>query len=637
MPQAALSNRAPLAANPFTPLPAGSIRPSGWLARQLRIQADGLGGRLDETWGDVGQNSGWLGGSGEKWERGPYFLDGLLPLAWALDDPKLKAKAQAFIEWTLSSARPDGMFGPAGNDDWWPRMVMLKALAQYHELTGDPRVIVLMRAYFRHQRATLRDRPLRDWGRFRWQDQALVVLWLYNRTGEAALLDLAKLLKAQGWDWRGHFATFPFTGKVTAEDLAFDEKSGGEQANALKDRALSGHGVNTAMGVKAGAIWSQLSLNAEDRDSAAQALDVLDRHHGLPIGMFSADEHFAGRSPSQGVELCAVVETMFSLEQAFAVSGDPLLADRIERIAYNALPATFTDDMWAHQYDQQPNQIKCSHGEGPWTTNGPESNLFGLEPHFGCCTANFHQGWPKLANSLFMATHEGGLAAVVYAPATVETVVRGVSLRLTSTTDYPFRDNVALTLDPARPVKFPLTLRVPGWASGARIRVNGRAVPAQPRAGFTTIDRRWRKGDRVDIAFEIETRTVPGFNNAVSVAHGALLYALPIEERWSRLKQRGLTADWEVFPASPWNHGIVEGASLVRRDGEVGPVPFAKRTPGSTVTASVKRAPQWRAERNWAAPPPVGPLAVESGSERVTLIPYGAAKLRIVAFPLVRA
>ena len=74
-------NRQPLGKSKFYPLPLTSVRPKGWLLKQLQIQADGLGGHLDEFWPDVGPESGWLGGNGESWERGPYFLDGLVPLA----------------------------------------------------------------------------------------------------------------------------------------------------------------------------------------------------------------------------------------------------------------------------------------------------------------------------------------------------------------------------------------------------------------------------------------------------------------------------------------------------------------------------------------------------------------------------
>ena len=627
-------NRAPLAAQPFMPLPAGSIRPAGWLRRQFAIQAAGMGGRLDETWPDVGQTSGWLGGPGEKWERGPYFLDGLLPLAWSLDDTALKAKAQSFIEWTLTSATPDGMFGPADNDDWWPRMVMLKVLAQYHELTEDPRVLPLMTGYFRHQVATLPTRPLRDWGRFRWQDNLWSVLWLYNRTGDATLLQLPPLLRQQGWDWQAEYADFPFKEKTSPATLRLGEDASGDLVNTVKDVALSAHGVNAAMGIKAPAVWSLVSGHATDRAGTRASLDTLDRYHGLPIGIFSADEHFAGRSPSQGVETCAVVETLFSLEQALAITGDAALGDRIERIAYNALPAAFTDDMWAHQYDQQPNQIRSVRAKGPWTTNGPESNLFGLEPHFGCCTANFHQGWPKLLNSAFMATDDGGVAAMIYMPAEVRTVVAGVPLTIASTTEYPFEDSVQLTLRPRRPASFPLRLRVPAWTKALAVTVNGKRVDAPVSAGFATIARRWNDGDRVDVTFDNRTQAVPGYQDAVHVEHGPLLYVLPIGATWSATRRRGLSADWAVVPIAAWNYGLVRDAPLVRHGGSVPRVPFAGAQPAATVTATVRRVPAWRTDTAWAPAPPVD-AAGEGERRQVTLVPYGAAKLRITSFPVV--
>src|ERR1700688_2959202 len=157
-----VKNRAPLGANAFYFLPLGKVRPAGWLRRQVQIQANGLGGHLDETWPDVGPNSGWLGGKGESWERGPYFLDGLIPLAYLLDDARLKSKAQKYIDWTLDHQAPNGMIGPASNDDWWPRIVMLKALTQYHEFTSDSRVIPMMERYLHYQLGDLPHRPLRD-------------------------------------------------------------------------------------------------------------------------------------------------------------------------------------------------------------------------------------------------------------------------------------------------------------------------------------------------------------------------------------------------------------------------------------------------------------------------------------------
>jgi len=169
--QSAYMNRPPLRTDSEYLLPLTSIRPKGWLARQLQIQADGLSGHLDEFWSDVGPNSAWLGGTGEAWERGPYFLDGLVPLAYLLDDVKLKTKVQKWVDWTLTHQGADGSIGPVTNQDWWPRIIMLKALTQYQEATGDDRVIPFMRRYFAFQAGELPSRPLRDWGKYRWQDE----------------------------------------------------------------------------------------------------------------------------------------------------------------------------------------------------------------------------------------------------------------------------------------------------------------------------------------------------------------------------------------------------------------------------------------------------------------------------------
>ncbi|NII53287.1 beta-L-arabinofuranosidase domain-containing protein [Luteibacter sp. SG786] len=616
---------AALAPQPFQLLPAGSIRPTGWLKRQLEVQAEGLGGRVDETWPDLGPNSGWLGGKGESWERGPYFVDGLLPLAWQLDSPELKAKAQRFIEWTLENPWPNGMFGPKSNDDWWPRMVMLKVLTQYQELTGDARVVPFMTRYFHYQLGALPGRPLRDWGRMRWQDEVASILWLYSRTQDPKLLELAALLKKQGYDWQAMYVNYPFKEKTDAKLVEAKNKNA-----FMEDDGLQVHGVNVAQALKASPVWSLISRSADDRAAIHHQLEQLDRYHGLPNGMFSGDEHLAGRSPSQGIELCAVVEAMYSLEMALAITGDAALGDRIERIAYNALPAAFTDDMWAHQYDQQPNQVECSLHRRPWTTNGPEANLFGLDPHFGCCTANFHQGWPKLTASLWMACADGGLAAAVYAPCHVSTVARGVPIEIEQETDYPFRDNIAITLRPASPVAFPLRLRLPGWCRAPSVKVNGESVKALAGAGFVTVERQWSAGDRIELSFPADVVTETGFNDSVSFNRGALVFSLPVGEAWVKWRKRGLTNDWQVYPTSQWNYAAAEPGKVEQH--AIGPRPFAGATPA--VTLSVRgRLVAWKAEEGAADPVPAKPAPEDEPYTTLRLVPYAGAKLRITSFP----
>ncbi|HXA51308.1 MAG TPA: beta-L-arabinofuranosidase domain-containing protein, partial [Candidatus Acidoferrum sp.] len=539
--QAATPNRAPLQPNAYNPLPLGSVMPKGWLLDQLKLQASGLSGHLDEFWPDLGPNTAWLGGSGEGWERGPYFLDGLVPLAYLTKDPALIAKVRKWMDWTLDHQSPEGWIGPAKNTDWWPNYVMLKALMQYQEASGDPRVIPLMQKYFTYQLAHMDERPLKEWAIFRWHDEVLSVIWLYNRTGDAKLLELARKLHQQGHDWEAQFADFKTTEKVTKTQAG-----------------LSTHGVNNAMAMKAAAVWWLVTGDPGDRAALYKMFDALDRYHGQPNGIFSADEHFSGRDPSQGTELCAVVEAMFSLEQDLSILGDAAFGDRLEKIAYNALPATLSPDLWAHQYDQQANQIMCSLSNHRWATNGPESNIFGLEPNFGCCTANMHQGWPKLAANLWMATPDQGLAAVVYGPSEVETTVRGgVTVRIAEETGYPFRDTVSLIVRPERAATFPLELRIPAWASGAIVTVGGAPVNGVRAGEFLRIEREWRAGDRVELRFPMALRLSNWYNNSIAVERGPLVYSLRVGESWHKLKQTGPASDWEVYPTSPWNYGLV--------------------------------------------------------------------------------
>ena len=633
-----IRDRAPLSSGAFNLLPLGSIQPRGWLQSQLKIQANGLTGHLDETWADVGPDSGWLGGKGESWERGPYYLDGLVPLAYLLNDAKLKAKAQKYIDWVLDHQASNGMIGPSSNDDWWPRIVILKVLTQYAELTNDARVIPFMDKYFRYQLEQLPTRPLRDWGKFRWQDEALSVLWLYNRTGSAYLLDLARLLQKQGYDWEGQYADFKYTKRITSEFIKLEEGQG------LKDLALSTHGVNNGQAIKTGPVWSLVSGSQSDRDAVLRMISELDKYHGLPNGMFSCDEHLAGLDPSQGSELCTVVEYMFSLEHSLAITGSAVLGDRLERLAFNALPGTLTDDMWAHQYNQEPNQVECSLHHKPWTTDGPESNLFGLEPNFGCCTANYHQGWPKLANSLWMSsvhagdTSQDGLVAAVYAPCEIHTILNGKQVHIVEETGYPFEESVHLTINPASPLSFPLHLRIPAWAENAAIRVNGQAQPAPQAGTFASIERTWRAGDKVEIVFPMQVRTSRWFNNSVAIERGPLVFSYGIGESWVKLRDRGLTADWQVYPTSPWNYALdldpdAPVKAITVEQSKVGDRPFAAGNTPLKLKVKARRLTEWRAEDGAPNTLPPSPVTSDQPQETITLIPYAAAKLRITAFP----
>lgn len=622
------TNLKPLA---FRPLPLGSIRPAGWLLHQLRIQANGLSGHLDEFWPDVAQ-SGWIGGSAEGWERGPYWLDGVVPLAFLLDDPALKTKVQHWVDEILARQHTDGWLGPIQSDsqnhsypayDPWPTFVALKALSQYYDATGDRRVLVAMERNLRRMAALLAQKPLFEWGKSRWADLVLSIHWLYERIGGDWLLDLAALAHAQGYDWRAHFADFQWKDKIT-------------RAQAQQ----STHVVNNAMAVKSSGVWYRQSGDDGDRQAVYQAMAMLDAYHGQATGVFSGDEHYAGKNPSQGTELCAVNEYLFSLEMLLAILGDPALADRLEHIAFNALPATFSPDMWAHQYDQQANQVICCIAEDRiYTTNGPDSNIFGLEPNYGCCTANLSQGWPKFAAHLWMATPDGGLTAVAYAPSQVSSIIAGQPVNIAVETDYPFDELLTFTVHMARPMAFPLRLRIPAWAEGATVTVNkGRPIEATPGT-FHTVAQRWDDGNRVILHLPMRVVAERRYHNSIAIRRGPLVFSLKIGEDWRMVRGTLPHADWEVYPTTPWNYALQiapeEAESFVRIERQpVGNCPFSPDGAPIRMKIHGRRLPGWTIEHNAAGPLPPSPVSSQEPPEELTLIPYGCTNLRLTEFPV---
>jgi uncharacterized protein len=345
---------------------------------------------------------------------------------------------------------------------------------------------------------------------------------------------------------------------------------------------------------------------------------------------------------------------MYSLEHLFSVFGDPFFGDRLERVAFNALPATFTPDMWAHQYDQQVNQVQCTiNPEHGWTTNGPESNLYGLEPNFGCCTSNMHQGWPKFASRLWMAGPDGGLVGAAWAPCRVETRLGDVPVTVEVETDYPFRDTVTLTVAPARPVRAPLFLRVPGWAQSPTARVGSAQAEPMTAGAMHRLEREWSGQTTVTLTFPVAPRVTRRYNEAVAVERGPLVYALQIGETWTRVNEdkphRELPhGDFEVRPATPWNYGLVvddrnPGATLAFEERPVGERPFSPEGAGVLARARGRLIPKWKIARGWAAELSPADVAwadpkrtvTDEPVSDITLVPYGCTNIRITEFPQV--
>jgi len=652
------ANREPLKANAFIQLPLGTVKPSGWLKDELQIQANGLPGHLDEYWPSL-TTSAWQGGDGEAWERGPYYLDGLVPLAYLLDDKRLIEKVKIWMEPILASEQPDGWFGPAKNKDRWPLAVGLKVLKSYYEGSKDPRALEVIKKYFTYLADNNPDWPDKEWRGVRAMENAVTGYWLFRETGDTTILKAINSIQNNSFSWTKYFNTFPW------DSLAARE---GRIPKIWDAVGLTAHVVNNAMAVKYPGIWSQQSGNATDLQASFTAMANLDIHHGQVGGRFSGDEHLSGRNPTQGTEMCAVVEYMFSLENLIEITGDVKLADRLDILAFNSLPGTCTADYWGHQYDQQANQVLVSIDPRPWSSNRPDANIFGTEPDFGCCTANGHQGWPKFTQSLWMASPDGGLAAISYAPCIVNALAgTKVPVNIQVQSNYPFEENVVILINPDKDATFPIYLRIPEWAAKPEVSVNGELM-ASTSGEFMVVNRKWKKGDRIELNLNSPIRIETRYNNAASVAKGPLFFSLRIDKKYTPIKTvpknysyEGST-DWMIEPVSPWNFGLLIDSNDLSKSFEVvtnpiGKYPFGDQgdpvynaTTGSFDTLSQnppiilkargKLIPGWVMEGSNAGPAPYSPVSLtesdESPVQNIELIPYGSAKLRVSEIPVIK-
>lgn len=640
---------------PFTELPLTQIRPQGWLLHQLEIMRDGSTGHLDEIYHKIRDRNGWLGGEGDGWEETPYWLDGALPLAYLLDEPVLKKKVLRYVNWTLDHQRPSGYFGPITKDeretnivitaetcqsgeDWWPKMVMLKVIQQYYTATADKRVIPFMSKYFDYQLRSLKMCELGKWSEWatsRGADNVMIIQWLYQITKDPKLLELALLIESQSFAWNDWLGN---------RDWVI-----GAAANQNEENWMRRHAVNIGMALKAPVITYQRTGDKQLLSGLRTGWKDLMMLHGLPMGIFSGDEDLHGNDPTQGVELCAIVETMFSMENISAIAGELHYMDALEKMTFNALPTQTTDDYGMKQYFQIANQVQVSRGVFDFSLpfDRQMNNVFGLRSGYTCCTANMHQGWTKFASHLWYATKRGGLAALQYSPCEVNTTVNSTAVRIRETTNFPFSDQIVFDFGLKGPVAFPLTLRIPGWCKEATVTINGENARTYGGGQLITINRSWRDKDQVTLRLPMELTTTNWGKNSRAIERGPLVYALKLGERWETGNEPTEGEYRSVYPAGDWNFGLIEDvvknpvANLRVRSIEMKtPFVWNQEHAPIEIVAAAKKIPGWISvdgvahqpvtDRNGVYKGPVDPKNVD-----ITLIPYGCTKVRVVAFPIV--
>ncbi|KAF9263003.1 hypothetical protein L218DRAFT_928652 [Marasmius fiardii PR-910] len=658
----------------FERVPVGSIKPTGWALGQAHVQANGLAGHIRE-FGSYVKGSIWVeGGSieySEMHEAAPYWFNAQVALAFQLDDDRLKAQVRDFLDWTLDHQQEDGWIGPEQLNPnstvprlTWPRYLVLLGFVQYAEadtsqteriVNAIHRFVPLVHSIWKAGKQG--DPSLGEefgYQFVRWEEMVYVLQWLYDnhpRGQEDMLIETMQLLRDAGFSWKGWFQNGVFP---TEAVTAFNHST---------------HGVNTGEALKSEALAFRFTGDETDRQNTFDRIDMLYKFHGRASGTYSADEHLAGLNPSRGTELDDIVEQIFSFATVYGIFGNNSVADRTEKLAYNALPAGIMPDWWSHQYDQQVNQIWSQLMDPPpWGNNGPTSNIFGFEPNYPCCTVNHPAAYPKFwAHSFFIDKSDSSLLHVFLGPSQWKGTVGNNDVSVSVDTLYPFGNTLTYQITASK--AFPFKIRVPEWSQtgNSTITVNdGKAAElhAENEHGLHMIQ--VPKGTtKVHVNLDAPVVIEPRFNGAIAVTRGALNFALElsnnittspgIRSAQALANVRRLfpdappefltpvdnnTVDNVILPTSEWRLAIDPSTlTLVDQSATTTSLPEQVWAPGAQPVWFTAQACQieWGLEKNTAAPPPQSPVACATDERlEVKLVPFGAAKLRLGEIPVMQ-
>lgn len=647
-----LTNRAPLLASPFLKLPLGSIEANGWLGRYLELQRDGLSGKLGDIskWLEKEENAWLCEGGKYGWEELPYWLRGYVDLAYLLNDPQMITEAQVWIEAIFASQRQDGFFGPGDPDgekgcDLWPNMLVLFLMQSYYEYTSDKRVIDFMSRYFDWIAMYPEKKFLKTyWENSRGGDLLYSCFWLYNITGNTNLLTVAKKINDNTANWKQQ-STLP-----------------------------NWHNVNIAQCFRQPAIWWMLSQKESDKFATYNNFWMIRACYGqVPGGMWGGDENsrVGYIDPRQGVETCGIFEQMTSDMILFRITGDLTWVDHCEEVAFNMAPAAVMADFRALRYITCPNQpISDSENHHPGIDNaGP---FMAMNPFSSrCCQHNHTHGWPYYIENLWTATPDGGLAATLYGSSKVKAKVgqgKGIDISLTETTNYPFDDQITISVSippSVKSVNFPLYIRIPKWSLTPTIKLNDNQLSFTEKEKplpqkWIRIERDWKEGDKVVSIFPSQAsfRKWDQNKGCVSIDYGPLTYSLKIKENyvkrdgrkvvqadsgWQEGADQEAWPSFDILPESEWNFGLIDPAKLdlskiqiIKRSWPEDNFPWTIDSVPYSIMLPGKQIPGWKIdEYGLCAPVPFSPVKTMEPVKELELIPMGAARLRISAFPVV--
>lgn len=341
-------------------------------------------------------------------------------------------------------------------------------------------------------------------------------------------------------------------------------------------------------------------------------------------------------------------------------------ADHCENVALNTFTAALTPDMKALRYITSANMtVSDEKMHGPSIDNNLRGMLSMSPFSSRCCQHNHGMGWPYYSEHLVMATADNGLATMLYAAnETQAEVADHHAITLTVDTQYPFSDLVTLTVHTEGNVTFPLYLRIPAWSESTSVTINGESANVTDAAGkYVRIEREWADGDVVNLQMPmaITTQLWQGNKSSVSVNYGPLTLSLKIDEIWEEHDSRdpafvqddshwqegvdaALWPSYAIKAGSEWNYALVlddknlpVDIQVTKKEYPTDDQPFTPENVPLSFTAIGRKIPSWKLDATGMTDVlPTKYETVETESQPITLIPMGAARLRIAAFPRVK-
>ena len=455
---------------------------------------------------------------------------------------------------------------------------MLSAMAR--DKQGMLRVLSAMRA-FGQALGEMTEEQLFSCG----ADMLRLSVDLYRRTGQPFLLSLLESLRSRLPDVSGLMHMFPFQREYRPETGAHTPDE--EAYYARMQRFATGKGTADALAMTA--LLAQYSGSGRDAAAGKAGLTALTRYHGMPSGAFSADPFLAGRDPARAVELpaaCAQAEAYFD---ALCQSGEAVMADRLEMLLLNVLPDLLIDG--GVRPLSPTNRLADDESCQPQRPEPEEVSAL-LRALYA------------IRRSVWMSPDEETLAYVLPVEGGCLTRLGGVPARFTAAVSGVFQREITIRVELKQPVSATLRLRVPGYADGAQLSVNGARPQAVAQGEWHNLRRTFQNGDVITLRLSLSPRLETGYRGSVSVYVGAQLMALSLPDA-------GVAWRYAVRPSSPLTP-VEEGG-----------MPYA--------LVAACEAPMWKEKSGFILPPPQGVPA--GAAYELTLIPYAGTGGRIASFP----